>query len=73
MADQMTYWTCERCGASGWVRHSRRADVWSVAQAILDNHLRVAPECLGGRNGVRCELPVEHEPAPADTPPEGET
>ncbi len=39
------HWTCEKCGASGSVKHEQHTDVMSVVHLIGDDHRRVSTEC----------------------------
>lgn len=57
MSDYRVDWHCERCGRDGRVIVPDHADVWTVAQAILDAHTAQRGACLGGRNDIRCWLP----------------
>ncbi len=46
-------WSCEKCKATGSVKHEQRADVMSVVYLIEDDHKRVSPECNQPVRGIR--------------------
>lgn len=46
-------WACEKCKATGSVKHEQHADVISVVYLIEDDHKRVSPECDQPVRGIR--------------------